>query len=390
MKASHRILVTAGLVLVLVAAFWGLSYVGSRTQGPLSRMLSATGVVVAEVESWVARAVRGQGREAQLEWFHVYRNDISRLQQPDRVLLGAYDNGLPYTLENLVLLEQALGVTFPLIHFYTAWGDKPEQQFPQKLVATIWNLGSVPVITWEPWLVDFENTKHPHLPLRDQRDKGGLEAIAHGEYDFYIDQWAKDAAAFGKPIFVRPFHEMNDPYRYPWGPQNNAAADFIAAWQHVVNRFRIAGAANVIWVWSPHLAYEFYPYYPGDTYVDWVATLVLNYGTVATWSQWWTFEEIFGAKYIYLEALKKPMMLAEVGSLAVGGDREEWYRAALTNLSGRYPGVKALLFFHNSSDATITYQRLDWSFVHDSTMVAVVREAMRGWLVEFQQQKTTP
>jgi len=122
---------------------------------------------------------------------------------------------MPYSLETLLKLEQVLGTTFPLIHFYTAWGDKPEQQFPQKLVTTIWNLGSVPVITWEPWLVDFENVKHPHLPLREQRDNKGLAAIARGEYDFYIDQWAKDAAAFGKPIFLRPFHEMNDPYRYP-------------------------------------------------------------------------------------------------------------------------------------------------------------------------------
>jgi hypothetical protein len=377
MKASHRILVTGALLLVLVVAFWGLSYVGTRTEGPLGRLLSATGVVVSEVENWFTRALRGKGREAQLEWFSAYRNDLSRLQQPDRILLGAYDNGLPHSMETVLRLEQALGTTFPLVHFYTAWGDKPEQQFPQKLVTTIWNLGSVPVITWEPWLVDFENTKHPHLPLREQRDKDGLEAIARGEYDFYIDQWAKDAAAFGKAIFVRPFHEMNDPYRYPWGPQNNSAADFIAAWRHVANRFRVAGATNVIWVWSPHLAYEFYTYYPGDAYVDWVATLALNYGTVANWSKWWTFEEIVGTKYVYLEALNKPIMLAEVGSLAVGGDREEWYRAALTNLPERYPAVKALLFFHNSSDATVTYQRLDWSFVNDSTMVAVVREAIR-------------
>jgi len=146
----------------------------------------------------------------------------------------------------------------------------------------------------------------------------------------------------------------------------------------VVNRFRIAGASKVLWVWSPHPAYEFYTYYPGHEYVDWIATLALNYGTVANWSKWWTFEEIFGTRYIYLEALKKPIMLAEVGSLAVGGDREEWYRAALASLPDRYPAVKALLFFHNASDATVTYQRLDWSFVNDSTMVAVIREALRA------------
>src|SRR5688500_14995924 len=52
------------------------------------------------------------------------------------------------------------------------------------------------------------------------------------------------------------------------------------------------------WVSSPHVAYEYWEqYYPGDAYVDWVATGVLNFGPIAQWSKWWTFDEIFGSKY---------------------------------------------------------------------------------------------
>src|SRR5262249_21486968 len=116
-------------------------------------------------------------------------------------------------------------------------------------------MGSVPVITWEPWLSDFESTRHPSLPLRDARDLHGMAAIARSDYDFCIDVWAQDAARFGKPVFVRFAHEMNDPYRYPWGPQNNSKEDHIAAWRHVRARFDQAGASNVIWIWSPHVAY---------------------------------------------------------------------------------------------------------------------------------------
>jgi len=65
MKGTHRILVS----LVLLVTFWGLSFVGTRSEGPLGRLLSATGVMVTEVESWFTRAVRGKGREAQLAWF---------------------------------------------------------------------------------------------------------------------------------------------------------------------------------------------------------------------------------------------------------------------------------------------------------------------------------
>ena len=92
-------------------------------------------------------------------------------------------------------LERRLDTTFPLVHFYTAWGDKPDQRFPLRLVTAIWDMGSVPMVTWEPWLTDFENARHPHLPLRDARDRHGLAAVARGDYDFYMDAWAAEAAA---------------------------------------------------------------------------------------------------------------------------------------------------------------------------------------------------
>jgi hypothetical protein len=182
------------------------------------------------------------------------------------------------------------------------------------------------------------------------------------------------------PILLRFAHEMNDPYRYPWGPQNNAPEEFIAAWRHVRERFDAAGADNVLWVWSPHVAYAgFEAFYPGDDAVDWVATGALNYGTVAPWSRWWTFAEIFGDRYPALAAFGKPIMLAEFGSLAVGGDRAEWYRQALADLPTLYPAVRSILFFHVAQDATVTYQTLDWSFVDDPDVVLAVRRALATW-----------
>jgi hypothetical protein len=38
-----------------------------------------------------------------------------------------------------------------------------------------------------------------------------LAAIARGDYDFYIVTWAKAAAEYRKPLFLRFAHEMNDP-----------------------------------------------------------------------------------------------------------------------------------------------------------------------------------
>lgn len=379
MRRRTRIGLALVAVLGSIAVVLGLIELGSATEGPITTAVEAIGTSVSGLESRVARRLRGPGRADELEWLEPLRSHADSLHHPDTLMLGAYDDGLPGSLQGVIELEEALGVRFPLIQFYTAWGDEGDQGFPTRLATAIHDLGSIPVLTWEPWLATFENRLHPHLPLRDDRDQGGLRDIADGSYDFYLDDWAADAAAFGEPIMVRFAHEMNDPYRYPWGPQNNEARDFIDAWRHVVDRARSAGADNVVWVWAPHVAYEGYEaYWPGDEYVDWVATGALNYGTVAYWSEWWGFDQIFGRHYDTLVGFGKPIMIAEFGTLEVGGDRADWYHDALEGFRDHFPSVKALLFFHVDDDRTVTRQGIDWGFADDSTVVRTIRSALSG------------
>lgn len=380
MRRRERVALAAIVMAVVVASILVLTFTGSHSVGPLSRILTSLGAGVGDVESRYVQRVRGGGRMEKLKWLEPYKPDARKLNAPDRMLIGAYDAAMPESLEGVVALERALAVTLPLLHFYSAWGDKPDQQFPLRTIDAISAIGSIPVITWEPWLTDFDSRLHPDLPLRDKRERGGLAAVAHGDYDFYIDAWAQAAARYQNPILIRLAHEMNDPYRYPWGPQNNSPADFIAAWRHVVDRFRAHGAHNVLFIWAPHVAYKgFNETYPGDAWVDWVGTGTLNFGTVARWSQWWTFRTIFGEKYPQLAIHGKPIMIAELGTLAVGGDRAEWFREALSDLPTRYPRVRSVMFFNVPSDATVTYQALDWTFTQDSAVTAVVRRSIAAW-----------
>ncbi len=380
MRRRHRLGMTAAFVGSAVLAVLVLTAVGTRAAGPLSTMFGWLGAATGSIEHRLRSRVVGQSRADSLRWLEPYRTDPARLQHPDRVLLGAYDGAIPRTLDGVITLEMSVGTTFPLVQIYSAWGDKPDQRFPLGLVTAIADIGSIAVVTWEPWLVDFENSLHPGIALRNDRDSHGLAAIARGEYDFYIDEWAAEATRFGRPLLLRFAHEMNDPYRYPWGPQNNTKEEYIAAWRRVVNRFRVAGARNVIWVWSPHVAYDYWDlYYPGDAHVDWVATGVLNYGPIAQWSRWWSFDEIFGAKYERLASFGKPVMLAELGSLAVGGDRAAWYAETLDSLPRKYPAVRSVLFFNAGDDQTVSAQKLDWRIETDSAVAAVVRRAIGGW-----------
>jgi hypothetical protein len=372
-RRRHRIALVATALTGFAVGVWALTSFNVRSEGPIASLLERVGSAVGSLEHKLRGSAGGSERSRRLAWLERYRKEPALLRRPQELLLGAYDGGIPATLSGIEQLEESLGTTLPLIQFYSAWGDKPEQQFPLVLVNAISDLGSIPVITWEPWLSDFESGRHPHIALRDVRESHGMASVARGDYDFYIDAWARAAARFGRPLLVRLGHEMNDAYRYPWGPQNNTKEEFIAAWRHVVERFRAAGAGNVLWVWSPHVAYEYWElYYPGETYVDWVATGVLNFGPIAQWSRWWTFDEIFGTKYPGMAEFGKPIMIAEFGSLAVGGDRTEWYTSALADLRTRYPAVAALLFFNVAGDQTVTYQKVDWTFLADSGLTGAV------------------
>jgi len=358
-----------------IAIFTLLVFAGDRFKGPFEDLVNGVDARVARAENKLLSA--NEKRAASLTWINKYRNNKTALNAVDTLLLGAYDDGTKSSYENIIKLEDAIDTKLPIVSIYTAWGGKKEQNFPLLRAQTIYDLGSIPMITWEPWLNDFDPIQYPNI--NSNKNKGGMRSIAEGKYDRYIDKWAEEARKFGLPFFLRWGHEMNDPIRYPWGQQNNTPADFVAAWKHIVDRFRALGADNAIWVWSPHPAYATYnDFYPGDDYVDWVGLTVLNYGKVASWSNWWSFQDIAGKAYNELQAKQKPVMLTEFGSLAVGGNRAQWFRQAFNQIRYNYPQIKAVVFFHAAQDITVSYMAFDWTFREDKEVVWELRKILRS------------
>lgn len=379
-KRTYRVLSTLIAIGVAIIIILFLSYLGKKSKGPLEDIVTKTGEAVQKVEQDIIMDQREEKRADKLGWFKPYKTDSALLRNPQKILLGAFDNENQESFESSINLEDTLGAPFPLIHIYTAWGSKPEEQFPELQVKAILEMGSLPVITWEPWLTDFDSEKIPGLRAVSKRDVGGMSDVAKGKYDAYLRIWASEAAKIDQPIFIRLGHEMNDPYRYPWGPQNNSAKDFVAAWQHVYTLFKKEGAHKVVWVWSPHPAYGYFDaFYPGSKYVDYIGIGVLNYGTVASWSKWWTFGEIFGKHYSELAIYNKPIMITEFGSLTAGGKREQWFAEALHQLPQKYPLIKSILFFHFSEDKTTTQQVINWYFINDARSVNAIKSEIKAW-----------
>jgi beta-mannanase len=378
-SATFRIISTTLAIIISSLIVYALSHAGKSSKGPIENVMSYTGEAVQNIEKKLIVEAREEKREDKLQWLKPYFDSKKLLLHPPKILLGAFDNETNDSYEPIVALEDSLKMTFPLIHIYTAWGSKPEEKFPTDRVKNIITLGSIPVITWEPWLSDFNEETYPEGQKPVDADKNGMKAVASGVYDNYINQWAAAARKINSHLFLRLGHEMNDGYRYPWGPHNNTPQEFNAAWQHVHDLFVKQGAKNVIWVWSPHPAYEYREFYPGDAYVDYVGVGVLNYGTVAPWSKWWTFKDIFGKFYDSVAVYKKPIMITEFGSLAVGGNRAKWYADALDNMPQRYPNVKSVVFFHRSKDNTTTQQVLNWYIKNDHPVTTAIVKEVGKW-----------
>jgi len=370
------------VILALVIGFlivMAISMISKNTAGPIGTIFNHAESIIDDVEQSMILEQREHRRSEKLNWFTAIRDDKSELINSKIILLGASDNTQIDSYEKIIDLEDSLRLTFPIIHIYRAWGEKREHEFPKIEAETIYELGSVPMITWEPWVGLFSIQDYPNIePSIEKRDKGSLASIARGDYDKYVINWALEAKKFGHPIYLRFGHEMNDPYHYPWGPQNNFAQDYIDAWQHIYEIFEQNKVNNIIWVWNPHLSYDFEGYYPGDEYVDVISFGVLNFGTSLAWSKWWTFEELLSNSYKILSALNKPMMISEFGSLSVGGDRAAWFKNACKVIPKNYPAINSVVFFHYS-DENSTDKSVDWYILEDKKVTSAIVEQMKLW-----------
>lgn len=262
----------------------------------------------------------------------------------DSVALGAY---IPNARQDPAKIDEftnQVGASPAIVMWFQSWDRSGVKEFDAAGMDAVVSRGAMPMVTWEPW----DSTRGKKQP------KYALRRIIAGQHDRYIEQWARDAAKWGKPMYLRFAHEMNGDW-YPWSPgvNGNTSAEYVTAWRHVVDIFRQEGATNVRWVWSPVVDYNgttpFDELYPGDNYVDWVGLSGHNFGTSQSWSSWRSLAELFGPSYDEITALapSKPFMIPEISSSEVGGDKAAWIRDAFgTDIPTRLPATRAVVWFN--------------------------------------------
>lgn len=280
---------------------------------------------------------------------------IPKLRQPGKESVfytGIYQPGAKDGITDVVPST----THFNIISLYIPWGESPGCLLPDSALQAIYNNGSLPMITWEPWTNLFNNVPQQNV----------FAQISSGTFDRYLERFAGQVKALDRPLYLRFAHEADNP-AYPWSQAGgNTPEAFRAAWKYVHRFFNDHGANNVIWVWNPWKPDAVKDYFPGEAYVDWIGVTILNYGAQHTDGRSYSFKELY-APFHSLPEFRTglPVMVAETGSLA---DAQQWMNDAFNTIREAYKEIHAVVLFNDPHDRNILHpvegNALNWSVPH--------------------------
>lgn len=267
--------------------------------------------------------------------------------------------------ENLLAFERLCGKKIVWCYISNSWAHGI--RFPKEAASVIRNAGVIPLVGMMPW-------SSPRQGFPEKRYT--LEAIARGDFDPSLREYAKDVKAFGGPVMIEFGPEVNGswfPWNALWNGREKGTLLYKKAYRHLVFLFREEGALNITWVF--HVASRSCPcepwndpscYYPGDDVVDWIGASV--YGHLRGNEKWRRFSSLLEEIYPKLCALspRKPLALLEWGAAEEGEQcKAQWIREAFLCLErGRYPRIKAVSWWNkerSSKDGRPSFLPIDSS-----------------------------
>jgi beta-mannanase len=241
---------------------------------------------------------------------------------------------------------------------FTHWGN--ENKFPHYLANDLAARGQTLVIFWEATNYNVLSVSQPTY---------SYDAILSGRWDTYFTQFAADVRAYGKEVIIIPFSEANGNW-FPWGGfvNGNTPAKHNEAFRYIREFFR--NAPNAKFGWAPNQASvpnipqnAIEVYYPGDAYVDYVGIDGFNFGT-----PWLSFNSLFEDSLAVLKTYNKPIFVFSFAS-AAGTQKASWITNAITTEIGKYPEVKAWIWFNENKER-------DWRVNSDSASLEAFKRAL--------------
>jgi hypothetical protein len=247
-----------------------------------------------------------------------------------------FSASLPDRAQLVEQQERRLGRRFDIEHVY----HKFDEPFPSDYDRTTVAQGRTLFVTWSCSLARGGSLK--------------WQDVASGRWDSVIDERAQDVQDLGRPILMSFCHE---PGGHP--SSSGSPSDFVAAWRHVVDRFRQDGVTNVAWVWTL-TAYSFRTgsagqYFPGDGWVSWVGgggyTNIACPWLTTGWTSW---NGVFGAANTFARDHGLPLIVAEF-SLREDPDQPDrkgrWLASSLSEMRAMSQ-LRAVVAFNSTSSCS--------------------------------------
>ncbi len=191
-------------------------------------------------------------------------------------------------------------------------------------------------------------------------------SVVDGSEDAHITGYANQLKAYGRPVFLRWFWEMNlvDLSRASACLAGLGSAGYVQAFQHIRTIFDQVGATNVAFVWCPSIAGTDFaaPFYPGDQYVDWI-----GFDGYDRHQDPNMLDTLFLPFYDHWVTHGKPIMIGETGATV---DQASYLADLATELPAEFPQIHAVLYYdsQSASDWTLTNTAGDLGLRQFTTM----------------------
>ena len=278
------------------------------------------------------------------------RPPLTPVPAPASSLVGVYEPGVPGSWSGIAEFTGATGVAPGIVVYYSPWNNPFAASFAQ----TAWGHSAYVLVQLEPAGVT-------------------LASVAAGGSDAYLRSYAEAVVAFGHPVILSFGHEMNGTW-YSWGYGRTSAATFVAAWRHVVQVFRAAGAANVTWLWAVNsvngASSALRQWWPGAAWVDWTGVDGYYFRSTDT------FDSVFGQTIAAIRAISgAPLLIAET---AVGTTPNRESQIGALFAGARAQRLAGLVWFDEAQHAGIYHQ--DWRLEDDADAVAAFTTAAAAYL----------
>ena len=246
---------------------------------------------------------------------------------------------------NVSAFQTSVGKTMDMQASFNGWGDS----FPSSSDKT-----KTQIIFWEPTNVS-------------------LSSITSGGSDSYMSQFVGQAKAYGGPVILIPFEEMNGNWdTWDGGYGSNTPAQVVAAFKHIHDVIASVGATNVKLGWDVNndsvpdtSANSIANYWPGAAYVDYVCVDGFNFG-----SPWQTYSDVFSSVLSQVKGYNKPILITSTASSA-GSQKSAWITDALNQIYSD-PSVTGFIWFNENKEQ-------NWLVNSDSAALQAFKTAIQQY-----------